>query len=215
MPSGSNYQINDVWFDTDDGNKIYFWKGLPTGWQPQGLGTSAFSNDSITFEKLSNIVNGVIDSKIDTNYISSRGTDLVTNGSGILGTNYNFPGTTFNSVDAPIGAGSFDTPNGVTSWINTTELIPIDLSKSYVLQLQAKQRGSSNTAIAYAGLNPFDIDGLQITPQQYMFQANTTTTLANTIVPGATTINLASSANWNNSAGTSTWLRGIIFLELY
>ena len=210
MPPGSSYQINDVWFDTDDGNKIYFWKGLPTGWQPQGLGTSAITDDAITADKLANSINSEIASKASVDYIISRGTDLVANGTGLLGTNYNFPNTTFDSADTPIGRGSFRSNNASNTTIISTELIPVDPSKSYILQVYAKQKSSSNTAIAYSGLAPYDVDQLNIQPYHYMIQNNTTTTLANTVVPGATTINLANAANWNNSAGSSSWLRSLI-----
>ena len=210
MPPGSSYQINDVWFDTDDGNKIYFWKGLPTGWQPQGLNTNTITDDAITADKLANSINSEIASKASVDYIISRGTDLVANGTGLLGTNYNFPNTTFDSADTPIGRGSFRSNNASNTTIISTELIPVDPSKSYILQVYAKQKSSSNTAIAYSGLAPYDVDQLNIQPYHYMFQNNTTTTLANTVVPGATTINLANAANWNNSAGSSSWLRSLI-----
>lgn len=210
MPPGSSYQINDVWFDTDDGNKIYFWKGLPTGWQPQGLGTSAITDDAITADKLANSINSEIASKASVDYIISRGTDLVANGTGLLGTNYNFPNTTFDSADTPIGRGSFRSNNASNTTIISTELIPVDPSKSYILQVYAKQKSSSNTAIAYSGLAPYDVDQLNIQPYHYMIQNNTTTTLANTVVPGATTIDLVNAANWNNSAGASSWLRSLI-----
>lgn len=210
MPPGSSYQINDVWFDTDDGNKIYFWKGLPTGWQPQGLGTSAITDDAITADKLANSINSEIASKASVDYIISRGTDLIANGTGLLGTNYNFPNTTFDSADTPIGRGSFRSNNASNTTIISTELIPVDPSKSYILQVYAKQKSSSNTATAYSGLAPYDVDQLNIQPYHYMIQNNTTTTLANTVVPGATTIDLVNAANWNNSAGASYWLRSLI-----
>jgi len=46
IPSGGTYKINDTWFDSDDGNKIYKWNG--TAWEATQFGTSAISNLSIT-----------------------------------------------------------------------------------------------------------------------------------------------------------------------
>lgn len=209
MPPGSNYQVNDVWFDTDDGNKIYFWKGLPTGWQPQGLGTSALSGQAVTAEKLAQAINDEIASKASQAYVQSRGTDLVTNGTGLLGTNYNFPSSTFNSADSPIGGGSFVYNPGPQTR-TTQELIPVDLDKRYILSAAVRQLGTSNVGRVYIGLLPIDIDKLELNPTMYMFQANTTTTLAVTLSPGATKIVLTSAANWNNAAGASTHLRSLI-----
>ena len=45
-PSTTGRKINDVWFDTDDGNKMYYWSG--TAWTAKQFGTNAIANASIT-----------------------------------------------------------------------------------------------------------------------------------------------------------------------
>lgn len=46
QPTGGTYKLNDIWFDTDDGNKIYQYNG--STWVLQQLGTNAIANLSIT-----------------------------------------------------------------------------------------------------------------------------------------------------------------------
>jgi hypothetical protein len=45
-PSGGTYKENDTWFDTDDGNKMYYWNG--SAWAARQFGTNAIANASIT-----------------------------------------------------------------------------------------------------------------------------------------------------------------------
>ncbi len=44
-PSGT-HKINDIWFDTDDSNKMYYWNG--SAWAARQFGTNAIANASIT-----------------------------------------------------------------------------------------------------------------------------------------------------------------------
>ncbi len=44
-PSGT-HKVNDVWFDTDDSNKMYYWNG--SSWAAKQFGTNAIANASIT-----------------------------------------------------------------------------------------------------------------------------------------------------------------------
>lgn len=44
-PSGT-HKVNDVWFDTDDSNKMYYWNG--SAWTAKQFGTNAIANASIT-----------------------------------------------------------------------------------------------------------------------------------------------------------------------
>lgn len=46
MPTGGTYKINDIWLDTDDGNKMYCWNGK--AWTAQQFGTNAIKNAAIT-----------------------------------------------------------------------------------------------------------------------------------------------------------------------
>lgn len=45
-PSTSGRKTNDIWFDTDDGNRMYYWSG--SAWTQKQFGTNAIANQSIT-----------------------------------------------------------------------------------------------------------------------------------------------------------------------
>ena len=49
-PSGGGFTENDVWFDTDDGDRMYRWDG--TAWTAQTFGSGAIAAGSVTAEKL-------------------------------------------------------------------------------------------------------------------------------------------------------------------
>ena len=51
-PSGGTYKVNDIWFDTDNGNKMYMWNG--NAWTAETFGTAAISNLAITNAKIAN-----------------------------------------------------------------------------------------------------------------------------------------------------------------
>jgi hypothetical protein len=176
----------DLWFDTDDGNKLYRWTG--SAWvvnQDQALAATMQS------------------------YVQSRGLNLVTNGTGMLGNNTNFSITTYSKSDAPTGAvGSFQFPAGATQR-TMDELIPVDPNQIYEFAYDYRQ--VSGTAKFYSYLSPYDAYGLAIGPNHYMAQPNTLTTLAVALNPGATTVTLTSAANWSNAVGSSTHLRAFIF----
>lgn len=182
--------IGDLWFDTDDGNKLYRWDG--SAW--------VVSQDQALAAELEA-------------YIQSRGTDLVTNGTGLLGNNTNFSWSTFRADDAPVGAsGSFMSSFGGQVRF-TDEVIPVDPAKKYVLSAWVRETTTETDSRAYTGFAPYDAYGLSINPQHYMFRGGTTTTLAAPLNPGDTTITLTSAANWKVTAGASSHWRNIIFWD--
>lgn len=66
-PSTSDRKTNDIWFDTEDGNKMYYWNG--SAWVAQQFSTSAIATNAITAEK---IVSGAITAaKIASNTITA------------------------------------------------------------------------------------------------------------------------------------------------
>ena len=148
----------------------------------------------------------------------SRGTDLVTNGTGYLKNNYNFPGFTFMGTDAPVGAnGSFYYNSAAQGGTFISESIPYDPTKSYQLSFSARQVNEGATTRMYGMITPLDSAGLIISPYHYMYISGTTTTLAQPLNPGDTTITLTSSSNWygqsGKAAGASTHLRSIIWWD--
>lgn len=144
------------------------------------------------------------------NYVASRGQNLVTNGTGLLGNNTNFSAFTFNGADGYSTKGSF-TDATYNSTRMTDEIMPVDVSKTYRLNVWAKANPFVSGAHCYLGISEFDADGLQITSANHMYIANTLTTLSTPLNPGDTVINLTSAANWQNAAGASTQNRAIVF----
>jgi hypothetical protein len=155
---------------------------------------------------------------VTSTYLQSRSTNLVTNGSGLLGNNTNFSQFTLDKADTPTGAAAaFRTTQGVTTTLVLDEYITVDPTKRWQMSVQAKQKGTSTTAACYGMALPYDAAKQQITPNMYMFNAGTTTTLAAPLNVGDTTITLTSSANWfgtsGKPAGTATYQRAIIFWD--
>jgi len=149
---------------------------------------------------------------VSTDYIASRGPSLVTNGSGLLGTNTNFSSNyTFVATDRPVGAqGSFQRNGNAPVSGSNEEFIAVDPNKFYDMTFAYRQVSGDGARQFYSFIAPYDVDKLQIQPYHYMEQAGTRTTLAADLKPGDTTAQLTSAANWNNAAGSSTWLRSII-----
>ena len=186
----SSPNANDVWMDTTSGFEKY-WTG------------SAWANTG----------------NVSTSYIAARGEDLVTNGTALMGNNYNFSVFfNYNGADAPIGAsGSFVVKTTANQGTYIDELIAFDPAKSYKFSFQCRQTVSGQTNTMYGFIMPFDAFNNSIQPGHYMYVANTTTTLAAPLNPGDTTITLTSAANWfgqaGKPAGSSGYLRNAIFWD--
>lgn len=151
------------------------------------------------------------------NYVKARATDLVANGTGYLGTDYNFKQHfTANLTDVPAGAlASFvaKTTSSTAAWID--ELIPFDPAKKYEFSFKIKQMVAGATNRAYGMLIPYDAWGSTIAPYMTGFWGGTTTTLAAPLNNGDTTVQLADASNWWGSAakpaGVSNHNRSFIF----
>lgn len=52
MPPVTGRAVNDIWFDTANGNRMYYWDGL--NWTPKPFGTNAIAEMSITNALLAN-----------------------------------------------------------------------------------------------------------------------------------------------------------------
>lgn len=66
-PNGGTYSINDIWFDTDDGYKMYYWNG--STWLETQYGSSAISANAVTSEKIA--ASAVIAGKIATGAVTA------------------------------------------------------------------------------------------------------------------------------------------------
>lgn len=140
-----------------------------------------------------------------TLYDQSRLQNLVTNGNGLLGNNYNFTSFTFDATELHGGGGSFK-KNVSQIGYTSDEYIPIDPEKYYRLVGWAKAGdtggGNFNAAnIQYLGISPFDIDNLSVGPHNYSkYPGSTDTTLTVALVNGATTMTVANATGWYSGA---------------
>jgi len=204
----SNWSIKHSMF----GNGNFSSVGTHTASQFNGSGaglTGTASSLSVNYATGAGALGGY---SLDTmkKYIWSRGENLLTNGTGLMGNNTNFTSFTFDGSQAYFSSGSFRY-TGRFNAPNTDELMPVNPEKRYRLDFWAKT--ANGQGAYYAFLNFFDVDGLTITAVTHMYYANTLTTLAQTLNPGDTVVYLTSAANWENggTAGVSTHIRSFIF----
>lgn len=149
-------------------------------------------------------------------YINSRGLDLVTNGSGLMGDNTNFSTYTIIKNDHPYGAPACfqPVPPNIYGGTSLDELIAVNPEKTYDMSFALRQVAGDGLRRFYSYLQPCDADKQSINPYHYMEQANTRTTLAADLNPGDLVIQLTSAANWNNTASASTaYLRSVLFWD--
>lgn len=66
-PSASNRKINDIWFDTDDGNAMYYWSG--SAWTKKEFGSSSIAAGSISTNHL--VASAITTAKIAANAITT------------------------------------------------------------------------------------------------------------------------------------------------
>lgn len=142
--------------------------------------------------------------------VNLRGQDLVSNGLGQLQSNKYWSALTFTAMDKPAGVGSFVSSSGQQVVIGD-EFIAVDPARSYKLAYYLRQTAVGVSARGYGMIAPYDVDKNQISPQHYMVQANTLTTLAVPLKKGDTTMTLTSAANWYNLSNSSSHLRSAIF----
>ena len=133
--------------------------------------------------------------QVISNYIASRGENLLTNGTALLGNNYNFSGLTYDGSDTYYAAGCFTKTNWASygSFTND-EFIPVDVNQKYRFDFYTK------TNVQGAELNgmitAYDIDKKQIISYQVAPRANTLTTLAQQLTRGDTKVYFTSIANF-------------------
>ena len=118
-------------------------------------------------ERLARRVGG-IDAAAQQRYVQSRGNGLVTNGSGFLRNNNNFPRMVFDSSDAYAGFGCFTT-NVLNNDAPMDELIPINPNATYEYSFAARTMVKNGQSRAYAYLLCADIDGKTILPHHLPF----------------------------------------------
>ncbi|QYX56535.1 DUF2793 domain-containing protein [Roseovarius sp. SCSIO 43702] len=158
-----------------------------------------------------------------TSYINSRGTDLVANGTGLLGNGYNYPADfTYDPQIAPNLPASFAFAGHYPGLRLMDERLAVDPNQVYRLSSYLRQEGLPGDWTAhprgerhkhYMGLLCHDRDGLAIeAPHHKRYHhagIDSRTTLAAPLAPGDTVIHLADASGWNQDTAAS-WARGII-----
>lgn len=141
---------------------------------------------------------------------ASRGANLVTNGNGLLGTNYNWSGMVYDGSESVNGsAGSFYRAyNGYP--YATDELIKVDTTRKYILSADCRCDNSSIRNAARLTCICLDIDKQSIVAYHTMYGTGTTTQLAKDLNNGDTKIYLESVSNWNKNI-SQPYQRGFIF----
>lgn len=155
---------------------------------------------------------------VNTDYVGSKGTDLVVNGTGLLGNTYNMPGAfAFDGAQTPNlpGAFRFDGYGGGTHISN--ELLPVDPNRVYRLTSYLRQASVpgdwsafnyGERHLQYMGLACFDADKNEISSSNYhrrpIAAVDTLTTLAAPLRPGDTSMTLASATGWNNTNASAS-----------
>lgn len=142
------------------------------------------------------------------NYVGSRGENLVTNGTAMLGDNTNFSKFKYDGRDTYYSGGCFVRENelGYDSYC-TDEFIPIDPSKKYSLSYYIKN--SNSKMVMYDFINCYDIDKKEINCKNILYVKGSTTTLSEDLKPGDTVIHVTDVSGFETT--TPDYRKGVIF----
>ena len=139
--------------------------------------------------------------------IISRGEQLVINGNGMMGSNYNFSSLTFDGSKSNGSPGSFTRPAETATYtILSDELFPVTPSNTYVLSFDLMSL--NNLTKMYAFISFYDVDKKVITVDTHMYRPNTLTTLSQDLKNGDTVVHLTDASNWET---TGSYNKGLIF----
>ena len=141
------------------------------------------------------------------NEVSSRGVQLVTNGSGLMGNNTNFTALTYDpTISVNSSNGSFTSTARIN--VYTNEFIPLSAGLSYLFEFDVKTLNGLSTM--YSFLQYYDADKLNILGQNVEYIGGTLTTLTQDLKPGDTVVHLADLSRWKVSS-TPTYQRRFMF----
>jgi hypothetical protein len=139
------------------------------------------------------------------NYVGSRGENLITNGTAMLGDNTNFPSMTYDGSDTYYAGGCFKVTG--RSQVCTIEFIAIDPSQIYELSYYIKN--SYDSSIIYDYIDCYDVDKIQIRSMHVMYVKGSLTTLAEDLKPGDTVIHVTDVSGFETT--TPDYRKGVIF----
>lgn len=140
----------------------------------------------------------------------SRGEQLVTNGTAILGNNTNFSTWTYDGSVANGSGGSFTLlPVGRYTVPVTDDYFPINSGLTYRLDIDFVSKLGIGRMYTFPAV--YDVDKKEIVSNHHMYMPNTLTTLSADLNPGDTIVHLTDLTNWNVNTETRTYQRGFIF----
>lgn len=165
----------------------------------------AISAESLKFSATNKSVQETIKSEV-TGYVSSRGENLVTNGTASLGNNTNFSSTEYDGTEQYYSAGSFKCVG--KKQLFSDEFIPIDINQRYTFSYHIK---TTNTAATYYdALIMYDADKKLIYRNNVTWVDGSTTVLTQDLNNGDTIVHLQNVAGFD-AATPNSWKRGFIF----
>lgn len=139
------------------------------------------------------------------NYVGSRGENLITNGTAMLGDNTNFTSMTYDGSDTYYAGGCFKVTG--RSQVCTIEFIAIDPSQIYELSYYIKS--SDDSSVIYDYIDCYDVDKIQIRSMHVMYVKGSLTTLAEDLKPGDTVIHVTDVSGFETT--TPDYRKGVIF----
>ncbi|MFK7876313.1 MAG: DUF2793 domain-containing protein [Paracoccaceae bacterium] len=163
---------------------------------------------------------------ITSDFAVSRGSGMVTNGTGYLGNSYNFPPEfSFDASETPNLSGAFAFSGHYVGDTEMTEFVPIDPNRVYRLGCYLRQASMPGDWSGFAdeerhshyiGFRCYDVDGHVISAGNHMrFRhsgVDSLTTLTQALAPGDTVVHVADASGWNQSSSNSH-NRGLVIFE--
>ena len=132
-PTGGTYKVNDIWFDTDDGYKMYYWNGAE--WHRTAFGTNAILEAAVNSNKIASgavtevkISNGAVTAdKIRSNSILARHL-VITDFENYCTTDENYPDTD-NSSSTAIADGYVTKEEAGVEYMALNNFTPIPFTE--------------------------------------------------------------------------------------
>jgi hypothetical protein len=155
------------------------------------------------------------DGSLDSNsYLSrslleSRGENLIYNGNGFLGDNTNFSSLIFDGTKNHGSKGSFTRTSTTYATPYSTYSFPLNPNEKYKVSVDGIS--SNNAATMYIFIDFRDVDGRQIRQNQVRYVEASTTTLAQDLKNGDTTIYLTNVSGWSTASTSAAYLGVIVW----
>ena len=143
--------------------------------------------------------------------LSSKGLQLVANGTGITGDNTNFSHLTYDATKSSgMSSGSFTYAKGKRDTISTDDYVPLTTGRDYRISFDLMSDGGNATA--YGCIFFYDADKHLIESQDCMYIPGSTTKLARDLKKGDTEVYFESLDGWKVT-DTRVFSRSIIFWD--